>query len=265
MTPRLVATDLDGTLVRSDGTISDFSRRVLADLDERGIPVVIVTARPIRWMDELWEMVGGHGLAIVSNGAAVVDLGGGGVTVRDVHGIDPVDGLRLVAAVREAVPEASYAVECVGGLVRDRGYRELDPLPADSPVGDLADLWTEPALKLLVQDLDIRDPASFRSRVFAAVGDAALPTWSLDGLVEISATGVTKASALERVAEQLGVPAADVVAFGDMPNDLPMLAWAGTSYAMANGHPDLRAVADRVAPGHDEDGVARVLAGLFEA
>ena len=150
--------------------------------------------------------------------------------------------------MRAAVPEASFAVECVGGLVRDRAYRELDPLPADSPVGDLADLWTEPAVKLLVRDLDAPDPASFRSRVFAAVGDAAVPTWSLDGLVEISATGVTKASALARVAEQLGVAAADVVAFGDMPNDLPMLAWAGTSYAMANGHPDLRAVADHVAP-----------------
>ncbi len=91
------------------------------------------------------------------------------------------------------------------------------------------------------------------------------PTWTVDGLVEISAVGVTKATALARIADELGVAAADVVAFGDMPNDLPMLRWAGTSYAMANGHPDLLAAADHVAPTNDEDGVARVLAGLFDA
>jgi hydroxymethylpyrimidine pyrophosphatase-like HAD family hydrolase len=66
------------------------------------------------------------------------------------------------------------------------------------------------------------------------------------------------------VAEELGVPAAGAVAFGDMPNDLPMLGWAGTSYAMANGHPDVRAAADHVAPANDDDGVAEVLVGLFD-
>ena len=264
--PRLVATDLDGTLVRTDGTVSDRSRGVLAELDRRGIPVVIVTARPIRWLDDLWSMVGQHGLVIVSNGAAVVDLGTGeSRTVRDVHGIDPAAGLRLIEAVRRSVPEASYAVECVSGLVRDDRYRELDPFPEDSPIGDLAELWTEPALKVLVKHLDVPDPEGFRARVTTAVGDAAIATWTVDGLVEISAVGVTKATALARVAEELGVEAVDVVAFGDMPNDLAMLTWAGTSYAMANGHPELRAAADHVAPTNDEDGVAQVLVGLFDA
>ena len=263
MTPRLVASDLDGTLVRTDGTVSDYSREILADLDRRGVPVVIVTARPIRWMDDLWPIVGQHGLAIVSNGAAVVDLGRD--EVRDVQGIDPAAGLRMLEAVRRAAPEASYAVECVSGLVRDPLYLESDPFPDDSPVGDLTELWTEPALKVLVKHLHTADPEEFRTRVIDAVGDVALPTWTVDGLVEISAAGVTKATALARVSEELGVDAADVVAFGDMPNDLPMLTWAGTSYAMGNAHPDLIAAADHVAPTNDEDGVARVLAGLFEA
>jgi hydroxymethylpyrimidine pyrophosphatase-like HAD family hydrolase len=74
---------------------------------------------------------------------------------------------------------------------------------------------------------------------------------------------VTKARALASLAAELGVAAEDVVAFGDMPNDLEMLSWAGTSYAMANAHPSVRAAAALVAPGNDEDGVARILAELF--
>jgi len=261
--PRLVATDLDGTLVREDGSVSSTTQDVLAALDDRGVPVVIVTARPIRWMDDLWPMVGRHGLVIVSNGAAVVEVGEHAAhTVRDVRGIEVEAGLALVDAIREAAPEASFAVECVSGLVRDTAYVETERFPAGSPVGDLAELWAEPALKLLVKH-DAPDPADFRRRVTEAVGGAATATWTVEGLVEISATGVTKATALARVADELGVPAPDVIAFGDMPNDLPMLRWAGTSYAMANGHPDVRAAAGQVAPPNDEDGVARVLAGLF--
>ena len=96
----------------------------------------------------------------------------------------------------------------------------------------------------------------------AAVGDAATVTWSMPGLVEISARGVTKAAALAEVCDDLGMASADVVAFGDMPNDLPMLTWAGTSYAVANAHPTVLAAADHVAPSHDADGVARTLARL---
>jgi hydroxymethylpyrimidine pyrophosphatase-like HAD family hydrolase len=99
--------------------------------------------------------------------------------------------------------------------------------------------------------------------VIAAVGDRAHATWSIPGLVEISAAGVTKASALIGLCKTLGVEAADVVAFGDMPNDLPMLAWAGTSYAMANAHESVLALADHVAPPCEEEGVADVLEGLL--
>ena len=89
-------------------------------------------------------------------------------------------------------------------------------------------------------------------------------TWSVDGLVEISAAGVTKAAALARVCDRLGIDAADVVAFGDMPNDLALLAWAGTSYAVSNAHPSVLAAADHVTASNDEDGVAEALAGIFD-
>ena len=103
----------------------------------------------------------------------------------------------------------------------------------------------------------------FRERVVAAVGEVATPTWSGDHLMEISAAGITKAATLARLADELGVAAAEVVAFGDMPNDIAMLEWAGTSYAVANADPTVIEVADHVCPANDDDGVARVLMDMM--
>jgi len=128
---------------------------------------------------------------------------------------------------------------------------------------DLADLWTGPVLKLLVRSPGV-DPVAFRDAVSDAVGDRATATWTVDGLMEISAIGVTKGVALARLCELRGVEPHDVVAFGDMPNDLAMLAWAGRPYAVASGHPAvLAAVTGRVLP-PEQDGVARELELLFD-
>jgi Cof subfamily protein (haloacid dehalogenase superfamily) len=222
--------------------------------------VVIVTARPLRWMDDLWPMVGRHGFAIVSNGAIWYDVAAG--RVRDLHGIAVDAGLQLVAAIAEAVPDAGFAVETLSGIAMDSRFVDHHGSPPESPIGVLADIWTEPAVKVLVQHEGL-DPVEFRARVVAAVGDAATTTWSGDHLMEISSTGITKAATLARLADELGVAAADVMAFGDMPNDIAMLEWAGTSYAVANADPSVIEAADHVAPSNDDDGVARVLMETF--
>ena len=259
--PRLVATDLDGTLVRSDGTLSEPTRAVLARLDGRGVPVVFVTARPLRWMDELWPLVGAHGLAVVSNGAIVYDVAAR--QIRELRGIEAVAGGALVRTVRAHVPGAVFAFELVSGFAHEPAWDEPHHIPPGSAAGPAEELLAEPVVKMLVKAPG-SDPAALRAAVSRAVGRSATATWSVDGLVEVSAAGVTKAAALARVCAGLGVDAADVVAFGDMPNDLPMLEWAGTSYAVANGHPSVLEAADHVVPGNDEDGVAVVLAGIFE-
>ena len=124
-------------------------------------------------------------------------------------------------------------------------------------------MFDAPALKILARHEEL--PAQeFWDLALAAVADRAVITWSsTSALLEISAAGVTKASTLALLCDRLGVAPADVVAFGDMPNDLPMLEWAGRSWAMADAHPTVLAAADHVAPGHDDDGVATVLAGLY--
>ena len=125
------------------------------------------------------------------------------------------------------------------------------------------ELFDRPALKLLARHEEL-DPEEFWALAEEVVGGRLVITWSsTTALLEISAPGVTKASTLALLCADLGIDAADVIAFGDMPNDLPMLTWAGTSYAMADAHPSVVAAADHVAPGHDDDGVARVLAGVF--
>ncbi|MDO9456106.1 Cof-type HAD-IIB family hydrolase [Nocardioides sp.] len=254
--PGLVASDLDGTLLRSDGTVSGATRRVLAAVEDAGVPVVFVSGRPLRWMTHLWEMVGAHGLAIAGNGAVVYDVAAG--EVRRLHGIERAAGLAVVETIRTAVPGALFAFEDLGGIAIETAQFKED---LTDRVGPVAELWSDSVTKVLVRGPGL-EPAELQERVAAAVGDAATVTWSMPGLVEISATGVTKAAALAEVCDGLGVPSADAVAFGDMPNDLAMLAWAGTSYAVANAHPTVLAGADHVAPGHDADGVAQTLARL---
>ncbi|WP_110588967.1 HAD family hydrolase [Microbacterium suaedae] len=255
----LVATDLDGTLVPPDsGVIPDYTARVLRDLDASGIPVVFVTGRPLRWIESLRRHIGRHGLAIVSNGAVTYDLRAG--RAQSVLGIPAEDGFPICRDIARAVPRAQFAIECVEGIRLANDFDETFPM-AGAPRGPLEEIWTDPAVKLLVQD-PTTDPVQLHERVAEIVGERATATWSVPGLVEISSRGVTKATALASLCASRGIDAADVIAFGDMPNDIPMLTWAGTAYAVADAHESVRAVANHTAAACAEEGVARVLEGL---
>ncbi|MGZ4486538.1 MAG: HAD family hydrolase [Nocardioides sp.] len=261
-TPRLVATDLDGTLVRSDGTVSDYTRGVLDELDRRGVPVVFVTGRPLRWATDVFAYVGGHSLAVVSNGGLVWDVADSRPQL--VRAIEPDVGLEVCRLVREAIPGSAFAVETLDGIGLEPAFLERFPPPPDSPRGPVEELFTAPAVKLLARHEELGAQEFWDAAEDVVQGRVTITWSSTSSLLEMSAAGVTKASTLALLCADLGVTADDVVAFGDMPNDLPMLAWAGTSYAMADAHPTVTAAADHVAPGHDEDGVARVLAGVFD-
>jgi Cof subfamily protein (haloacid dehalogenase superfamily) len=256
-----VATDLDGTLLDSRGELSERTRSVLDRLDAAGVPLVVVTARPLRWMTDLWPVVGRHGIGVVSNGAIVYDVAED--RIHELEGIEVEAGLALVAAIREELPNAVFAFEMVSGFAREPAYDEHHHVPDGSPSGTPEEVLTGPAVKVLVKAPG-SSPDQLRAGVVAAVGETATPTWSTAGLVEISAAGVTKAAALARVCDRLGIAAADVVAFGDMPNDLALLEWAGTSYAVANADPQVLAVADHVTASNDDDGVALALTGIFD-
>jgi len=259
--PRLVATDLDGTLVRTDGTISDRTASVLQALEARGVPVVFVTGRPLRWAADVFEHVGSHGLAVISNGAVVWDVAA--ERARLQLPIDATLGLEVCAALRAGIPGTTFAVEALDGIGLEPDFLERYLVPEDSRRAPLEQLFDRPVLKLLARH-EVLGPQDFWAQAEVATQGRLVITWSSStSLLEISAPGVTKASTLALLCDDLGVAAADVIAFGDMPNDLPMLGWAGTAYAMANAHPDVLAAAHHVAPHHDEDGVAAVLSELF--
>jgi hypothetical protein len=259
--PRLVATDLDGTLLHSDGTVTTRTAEVLRAVQNLGVEVAFVTARPRRWMDELWQHVGSRGLAVVSNGALLLDVATG--EALEVRAIEVGPGITLAETIRAALPGCAFGLELLDSVAVEPGFLQTPAdLPSGAAVGPVHEVWTAPALKLLVRHPGL-DPVVLREGVLGAVGDLAVTTWTTDGLMEISAVGVTKGAGLARLCARRGLEASDVVAFGDMPNDIPMLAWAGTSYAVANAHPSVLEVTDHVAPSNDDDGVATVLSALF--
>ena len=260
--PRLVATDLDGTLLHTDGTVTARTREVLTAVEDLGVTVVFVTGRPVRWMDALWEHVGGHGLAVVSNGGILYDVHAR--AVRKARTIPVEVGHKVAGILRDAVPGTTFAMERIEGFAREPGFMPRVPPPADLRVGPVEEVFDEHVVKLLARHEDL-EPEPFWAEVESHVGHLLTTTWSsLGALVEMSAVGVTKASTLEMVCRDLGIDASEVIAFGDMPNDLPMLEWVGTSYAMSNAHPTVRELADRVAPSNEDDGVAAVLEEIFD-
>jgi Cof subfamily protein (haloacid dehalogenase superfamily) len=257
-TPRLVATDLDGTLLRTDLTVSDRTRAALGTVEDSGATVVLVTGRPPRWMPPVVEQTGATGLAVCANGALVYDLERGEVVRR--HPLEAATATRLTAALREALPEVTFAVEY--GVRFGHEPEFLTRAAQDPLVGSIEELLKEPIVKLLIRHPDMT--ATELHQVAAAIaGEEAVATYSGETLVEVSGAGVSKAFALAHLADDLEVTPDEAVAFGDMPNDLPMLEWSGHAVAVANAHPSVREVADEVTASNDEDGVALVLERLF--
>ena len=255
--PRLVATDLDGTLLRSDGTCSERTRASLAAVELAGIQVVLVTARPPRWLHDLVDLVGEHGVVLCANGAFVYDVRSCQVLDERCMAAELVG--QIADDLRNALPGIAFAVESRMGFGREWGFCDDYTTSQDVTAALLEELLDPLPGKMLARCDDV--PAEqFHRVVEEVVGDRAVVSYSgASGLAEISAAGVTKAAALGEWCSAQGIDSADVFAFGDMPNDLPMLTWAGRSFGVANAHPDVLDMVDEVCASNDDDGVAQVL------
>jgi Cof subfamily protein (haloacid dehalogenase superfamily) len=260
--PRLVAIDLDGTLLRGDMTISPRTAAALDRIEQAGSRFVIVTGRPPRHAVRPLEPFGYRGEVICANGALTYDMGR--ATVIAQHLIPAAVLADAAARLRRAIPGLGLAVEHQDRHVRDPLYevgawRSLE----DVPVLPDDELFGRDAVKLLGRHPSLSED-DLLVLATPAIGDI-VGVYHSGGsrLIEATAPGVSKGAALAALAGRLAIPAAGVVAFGDMVNDLPMLAWAGTSYGMANAHPDVLALVDHVIPSNEDDGVATVIERLF--
>jgi Cof subfamily protein (haloacid dehalogenase superfamily) len=265
MTPAVVVTDLDGTIVRSDGTVSQRTKDALATAVHAGALVILATGRPPRWLGGIPEATGHRGLVICANGALVYDLSA--ERLLESRPLSADVARQLIAILRRAIPGIAFAVERVDGqFAHEPDYHPRWSPEDDTVIGDLEPVLTAAVAKLLARKEGLSsDELLALAREVVDSNVASFTHSSIDGMLEFSALGVTKASTLETLLAARGLGAADVVAFGDMPNDLEMLTWAGHGVAVANAHPDVLAVVDEVAPSNDDDGVAAVLERLYGA
>jgi hydroxymethylpyrimidine pyrophosphatase-like HAD family hydrolase len=250
---RLIVCDLDGTLLDSSGHVSPRTRAAVDRVQELGHVFVIATARPVRDTRKVARAFGQGAVAVCGNGSIVFDF-----VREEVVGYHPLtrqSAREALGALRSRFPGVRLGAECRLDLVLER--------PFDLP-GSLA--REAHRVTLLEEALDGHGPGKLMVQLdgssdayYDDVRDILTGcevTVSGTGFCEVMSAGVTKASALARVARELGLDSADAVAFGDMPNDLSMLAWSGTGVAVANAHPLVIESADEVTASNDDDGVA---------
>ncbi len=262
--PGLVATDIDGTLIRSDRTLSRRTADVLDKITAAGTPVVLVTGRPVRWLASLYDQLHEPLPAVCANGAVVYDP-----DTDEVLRAVPLDTDLLIDVakrLRDAAPDVILAVEVQDG----RSFRHEERWPRNDDdlelrmIGSPDELTSVPAVKLLARAAAHQDSDDFAELISASLGGIAETTHSsYSGLVEISAAGVTKAAGLAWYCARHEIDARDVLAFGDMPNDLPMLTWAGHGGAVANAHRAVLEIADEATSANSADGVAAYLEKVF--
>jgi Cof subfamily protein (haloacid dehalogenase superfamily) len=266
--PKLVACDLDGTLLdwtaKASPRTADVVRRVVA----AGVPFVFATGRPPRWIPPVVDELGHAGLAVCANGALLYDAAAD--DVLDTFTLAPSLLWELGELLVEAIPGCLFATERPTRSAKEDSNEFVVELDYEHPwVGPQtmtvprAELFGHEAVKLLVRHSEMTSEAMAQA-ASALIGGSAYVTFSTsEGLLELSAPGVNKGSGVALLAQRLGVAATDVITFGDMPNDASMLSWAGHGVAMANAHPTVLAVADEVTAPNTHDGVALVLERWF--
>ncbi len=258
----MVVSDMDGTLLNEVGVVTPRTAEALKRADAAGARVVIATGRPIWWLGPVID-AGFDGVAVCMNGAVVYDIAADQVLSSSL--LPAGVATEFVTDLVALEPNFALAVERAGTQLTSCFAEESYDHPwADGVFQRVsrAELLSEPVAKLLVRGVE--GSADLAAHARAVAGDRVAVTYSTDdGLIEIAAPGVNKGAALDRLAVGWGIDPARVVAFGDMPNDLEMLSWAGHGVAMGNGHTEVHAVADEVIGLHHEDAVALVLERWF--
>ena len=259
----LVASDIDGTLLLDRQPISTATIDAIHRCQNAGIPFVPVTGRPIRWLAPIAEQIPDLGRVVCLNGAVVYDIASDSVV--EAHSIDTDILTEITAAIMAEHPEARFAYETLTGGFIDRDFVARRSRQARI-IDDVSELRDQQVVKVLVR-LDTSDSQAMHDLLDPLVEDTCHASFSEpdNGLVELAPAGITKAKTLSDLCDHLGVARSQVMAFGDMPNDIEMLSWAGHGVAMGNALGSVKAIAAAVTEEADEDGVARYLDAVLDA
>lgn len=259
---RLIASDLDGTLLHPKAKLDDSTAAAIAAALAADLQVIANTGRQLTHLpDEI--PASGIQYAIVSNGAICADLHTGDILFEEL--LEAATVAAVLDYFAEHVPGACFSA------VRDHGHHHdveagyLDLLePGDRPYWQhlqtvpRADLATQPTLKLTV-----RHPSMSADDLLAVIEQSGLngfhATTSGAPFLEIAGAGVTKATGLARFCEHFDFEPAVVMALGDAKNDVEVLRWAGVGIAMGNAVPEAKAVADWVTADNLHDGAAQAI------
>lgn len=258
--PKMIASDIDGTMLRPDGTLSPRVRKALHDAADAEIHVVPATGRPEMVAADIIDALGLSDYWVFANGAMTRNL----TTNETIRGywMDPTVAQGLVVEMRAAFPGAGFAVELEFGMAYEAGFEKIVPMtPPVGPIDDILDGFisadgSSPRVqKILVFDTS-QAVEDLHDAVSGSLGDHGVASYSGLQFIEVAASLVTKALALDALCVDLGVDVADVAAFGDNHNDVAMLEWAGQGYAMANATDDAKAAAGQVIDANNSDGLA---------
>lgn len=271
--PLLVVSDIDGTLLNSQDRVIPRLREVISRAVRAGAEVALATGRPHRWIHPVLEQLPVRPVCVTANGAVLYDSAED--KVLRAHELAPATMADVVTTARAALAEhggVAVACERVGTSAFDPEDETFVISPgylhtwAEQGFGVLTEeeVVSEPAVKLILRNDRLTAPQMYEL-IAPHVDEAqAHVTFSMnEGLIEVAAPGVTKALGVSTLAGLHAVPQERTVTFGDMPNDIEMLEWAGLGVAMGNARDEVKAAADEVTTTNDEGGVARVLERWF--
>ena len=271
--PKLVASDVDGTLLNSQERVLPRVRDAVVSAVRAGTEVALATGRPHRWIYPVLDQLPIRPVCVTANGAVLYDSAND--RVLHSHALQP-------ETMGEVLDLARKAFHDVGGVAvgcERVGLSAFDPeeeMFVISP--DYLHTWEaqgygilpehevigEPAVKMLLRNEFLSAPEMFELLAPLIAPDVAHLTFSMnEGLLEVAAPGVNKSRGVAALAELHAIGQAEVIAFGDMPNDIEMLSWAGTGVAMGNARDSVKEAADLTTATNDEAGVAQILERWF--
>jgi Cof subfamily protein (haloacid dehalogenase superfamily) len=261
VTPRLIALDVDGTLLTSSQKLHDRTVAAIERVRRNGVHVAIATGRPLGGVGTI-ESVADY--VVAGNGTTVyrvVDQQAGPVLYDRVVSRDR--GAPIIAAIRDAVPGVGLALVTSSEMVNEAGFEKIVPpnTPFGRRVADVLEADGDDFRSIVVFHPN-HTVAELIEMVDPLLGpNLALRHAGLEG-GEISELDVDKGATLAWLAEHLAVEQQHVWAFGDGLNDHEMLQWAGRGHAMGNAGASTKAVADVVVPSNDDHGVAVALEAI---